>query len=467
MNSKYSYLSKNIVLFAISGFVPKLLAFFLVPLYTSFLTPGEYGVSDLITTTVSLMLPIFTLDIQDAVMRFALDREYDQKDVFTSAVRIVLWGTVLVALGALAAAGLKLPGLKQEYLFFFVVTFFCSGMNSSISLFCRGIDRVGVMVVGSILNSAVCLTANLLFLAVLHWGLTGYLLANLLGALASLVYCFFGARLYRYLHWHSSPRTMKSMIDFSFPLIFNVIAWWINNASDRYILTWISGVAASGLLAVAYKIPTLLSVFQNVFSQAWSISAIKEFNREDSDGFIGNTYAMIHAGMVIVCSGLMMFTVPLAKLLFANQFFAAWRLVPPLLLSVVFNAMSLFIGSIFTAVKDTKTLSASTVAGAAVNTVCNFVFIRQWGAYGAAAATAVGYSATLLMRHLVLRKHIRMRIHFRRDLLVYGLLCLQIAAAYFGTPLILVQCIVFVLILGGYHAELSGFASILLSLIRT
>ena len=65
------------------------------------------------------------------------------------------------------------------------------------------------------------------------------------------------------------------MVKFSFPLIFSVIAWWINNASDRYILTWITGISVSGLYAISYKIPNLLSTFQNIFAQAWSISEVK------------------------------------------------------------------------------------------------------------------------------------------------------------------------------------------------
>ena len=55
MNRKLSYLSKNVLLFSISGLVPKILAFLLVPIYTSYLTTSEYGISDLITIAVVLV----------------------------------------------------------------------------------------------------------------------------------------------------------------------------------------------------------------------------------------------------------------------------------------------------------------------------------------------------------------------------------------------------------------------------
>lgn len=454
MKNKYSYLTKNVFLFAISGFVPKLLSFFLVPLYTAYLTPAEYGVSDLINTTVLLLLPIFTLDIQDAVMRYALDKNYEQKDVFTIALRIIFTGTLLVSVGAFAVSFLDIPSLNKEYLIFFVLFFFVTSMQNVISLFCRGIDRVDVMVWNSIINSSVTILSNILFLVVFKWGLNGYLLANILGALCALLFAFFKAKLYKYVVFHVNPGVFKSMVTFSFPLIFSVIAWWINSASDRYILTWMAGVAVSGLFAVAYKIPTILSVFQNVFAQAWSISAIKEFDKDDTDGFIGNIYTMMNFAMSAVCSGLMIMSIPFAKILFSNEFFEAWHYVPPLLISVVFNAMALFIGSIFTAVKDTKTLSISTILGAVVNTVCNFIFIYFWDAYGAAIATICGYAVTLIIRHIILRKHIKMKVNKARDILVYIVLLVQMGIAEFGVKLIPLQIVALIVICLLYRKNL-------------
>ena len=77
----YKYLAKNIGVLAISNFATKLLSFFLVPLYTSILTTSEYGTYDLFSTTVYLLVPILTLNIQDATIRFSLDENYDKKNI--------------------------------------------------------------------------------------------------------------------------------------------------------------------------------------------------------------------------------------------------------------------------------------------------------------------------------------------------------------------------------------------------
>ena len=80
MKNKYSYLSKNILLFSISSFGQKILAFLLVPLYTSVLSTADYGTVDLITTTVSILVPVFTINISEGVLRFTL-KDKDNKDV--------------------------------------------------------------------------------------------------------------------------------------------------------------------------------------------------------------------------------------------------------------------------------------------------------------------------------------------------------------------------------------------------
>lgn len=449
MQEKHKYLAKNIGLFALSGFVPKALSFFLVPLYTSVLTTAEYGVSDLITTTAMLLVPIFSLDIQDAAMRYALDKDCDNRSVFSVGFSTVLWGTFAVSAILLVVSLFHIPGFDAEYLFFTALMFFVTAGSNVFSLFCRGIDEVRAVAVSSIVNSVITLTCNIVFLTVFRWGLTGYLMANTIGSAFAMVYMFVSARLYRYIDFKPDRGLRTEMYLYSFPLIFSVVAWWVNSASDRYILSWICGVGVSGVYAVAYKIPSILSMFGNVFSQAWSISAIKEFDPDDSDGFFGGTFGLMSFAMSLACSAVMIFDIPLAWFLYANDFFEAWRFVPPLLMSVVFDVLCQFIGGIFTATKDTKTLSFTTISGALVNVVLNFALIPIFGAMGAAMATMLGYGGVLVARIIALRKHIQMRVSWRKVGFTYALLFVQLVVSEFGVKLIplqvvLIACMIYV-----------------------
>lgn len=74
MNKKYKYLSKNFILFGISSFGPKIIAFLMVPLYTNCLSTADYGIGDIVSTSANLVLPIIILCIESAILRFCFDK---------------------------------------------------------------------------------------------------------------------------------------------------------------------------------------------------------------------------------------------------------------------------------------------------------------------------------------------------------------------------------------------------------
>ena len=76
MNDKYKYLGKNTIIFALSSFGTKFLSFLLVPLYTNVLSTSEYGIADLITTTATLAIFVLTINISEAILRFALNKYF-------------------------------------------------------------------------------------------------------------------------------------------------------------------------------------------------------------------------------------------------------------------------------------------------------------------------------------------------------------------------------------------------------
>ena len=454
MKAKINYLLKNVLLFTISGFVPKILSFFLIPIYTSCLSMSDYGIFDLITTTATLLIPILTLDIQDAVLVYSMDKNEKKEDIISIALRINGIGFLIVLFLTLLVYVWNIFNINYYFLIFFIIYYAVTAVSNSINLFCKAIDKVKTIVKATIINSVITLLLNIVLLKVLNIGILGYLIANSVGSTLALIFVILDARIYKYIKKPQNKKIQKEMIKFSFPLIFSVIAWWINNASDRYILTWISGLSISGLYAISYKIPSLLTIFQNIFSQAWSISAIKDYDKEDKDGFVGKMYTIMNFSLCIACSIIMILNVWIAKILYAGEFFNAWKFVPPLLLSVIFNAMALFIGSIFTAVKDTKTLSKSTIIGAIINTILNFVLIYFFSAYGAAIATVCGYYAVLLMRNIILKKHINMKTSSLKNNLCYMIIIIQIALAYYGNKLIILQLFMPLLILLVYKKDL-------------
>lgn len=438
---KYSVLIKNFSLFVLGTLAPKIIVFFLIPLYTRKLTSHEYGTIELLKTTIQLLLPVFTLTIQDAVMRFSFDTSFDKKHIFSGAVWIIFSGTSLILVLSFLLKATGIVNVPHLYIVYLIILFCLGGLSAIINRFCKGINRVKTLVTAGIIHPVISVIGNVVFLWFMHLGINGYFLAEILGSIFSILYCFFDAKLYKYITFRISKSVVWQMIKFSFPMIFSALAWWVNNASDRYILSWFAGVSVSGIYSLSSKIPSMVAQAQNVFQNAWSISAIKDFDKNDSDGFMGNVFILLTFVMSAVCSIIMLLNIPIAKILYSGEFFEAWHYVPTLLLSVLFNGISLFLDGIFLAAKGTKLISVSTIIGAVVNTCLNLFLIPTIGAYGAAFATMLGYGIGLLFRLMAAKKYIIIKYNRKKIAAGYVFLLAQMVCSFLGAKLWLVQCV--------------------------
>lgn len=416
------YLAKNIIFLTVGQFGTKFLTFFLVPLYTRVLTSSEYGTFDLYSATVSLLVPVLTLNIADSTTIFLLDKKNKAQ---SSGIVLISLGYYLISLLIFSCLLFvnwifKFFPVFNKYIIYLFLMFAVNGLSNLFLCYARGFDRIKNVSVSGVLCSAVMIALNLIFLLPMKMGLKGYYLATIGGQFIQILYLGFSLKIFREISFKRPEKSLhKEMISYSSPMMLNTVSWWINNVSDRYIVTAMCGIIENGIYSVAYKIPSILSMFQSIFSQAWTLSAVQDFDSEDKNGFFSKMYALYNVAMCIVCSVLIVFTKVIAKILYANDFYSAWKYVPFLLISVVFGSLSGYLGGIFAAVKDSKSFASSTVCGAVLNIILNFLLIHFWGALGAAVATAVSYVVVWAIRLYRVMGIIKLRTNLLKDIFSY------------------------------------------------
>lgn len=445
---RYKYLAKNIGLLTISNFATKLLSFFLVPLYTSILSTADYGTTDLLSTTASVLLPILTLNVQEGVMRFALDKDSDRKAIITIGIRYLLIAFGICTAGIGVNYIFDFSQVFKTYGLYFLLMFFTQAAVAIITSYIRGIDRIADLSVSGVISSIVTISLNILFLVYLKMGIIGYILANCIGPLVRCLYLSVRSDLFRSVRLGNAyKKETKAILKYTKPMIANSVAWWVNNASDRYVVIFFCGMAANGIYSVASKIPSIMNVFQTIFNSAWALSAVKDYDPEDKSGFFANTYKAYNCMLTIVCSGIIVGDKILARILYAKDFYAAWKYVPWLTIAILFSALSGYIGGFFTAVKDSKMYATSTVAGAVTNIVLNLIFTPIMGPLGAAIATAICYAEIFVIRFVQSRRYIKLRINLKRDIASYMLLVMQSIALLCFKQRIMLYTVLIVLFL--------------------
>jgi O-antigen/teichoic acid export membrane protein len=403
MQERSKYLLKNIFSFLLGKMGPRLITFFMVPLYTYTLTTEEYGTIDLVSTLCTVLMPILILNISDAVMRFALDQGADHHKLMSIGISVLGVGT-LVGLVLIPISNL-LPVITEYSLALYGYTISSAYMQVFCS-YLRGKEKLNAYAIGNIFHTGCIVGLNLLFLLVFHWGVRGYILANVLANLLTAVYAAVVGRVDEVLKdFHPDRKLFVRMVRYSALLIPSTMLWWIIQSSDRIMVSYMIGAAANGIYAVAYKLPSLLSTLASIFNQAWVYSAIREKDSTDVSEYYNQMYDRMVQVLLILTSGIFLIIKPFLSIYVAPEYYSAWKYTPFLLIGFAFLALAGFMGTFSTVHKDSKAVLKTSSVGAIVNLVLNFLTIPYFGAAGAAFATCVCYIAVFVYRVIHTHRH--------------------------------------------------------------
>lgn len=429
---KYKRLAINTIIFAIASFSSKLLSFLMLPLYTNILSTEDYGVVDIVLQTCNLLIPLASVGIINAIIRFGLEKTADKKGVLTIGCITLTGGFAVLLLFAPLLAKVQVLAQYVPYMYLLILMSCAHGLFSQ---FARAIGYVKFYAVDGVLSTVLTIGLNILFLAVLDMGIEGYLLATILTDMLCAILDFLFVRMYRFLNIKSVARSLWiSMLAYCIPLIPNTICTWIMSISSRYILLGSFGESETGIFAVANKIPTILMIVANIFSEAWQISAVTE--EEDRESFFTRICGLYQALAFTVASGLILFSQLAVRILAAPDYYSAWQYIPPLVIGTTFGCISTFLASIYMINRKSVYTLMTTAIAAVLNIALGIVFVHFFGAIGVAYATALSYFVQFAIRALHTRSIVKITWHLPRLLV--------------NTVLLVAQTVVMLSQFGGY-----------------
>jgi len=398
----------NTLVFALGGLAVKAVSLVLMPLYTTALTAGEYGTAELLNSAIEIVLPLLSLGVVEALYRFSIDDDVPKGELFAGSL-VVLGGGV-VCTGVACALGSVLWNMEHAAAFF---ALFCSVcVFKATTQLARGLGHVRRFVLYGLINALAMVVSTYLLLVRAHLGVEGYLWSYTIGYLVGGLVAFLGSAEYRLLGPFRFDRDLlRRMLVYSLPLVPNLLSWWLVSVSGRYVVLWGSGLAAAGLFTAASKMPSLINIVASVFQQAWQYSTAREIDSPDRGAFFGS-----------VLRGYSLATLSTAGLVIALK----WRYVPLLMLAATFGVMTIFFGTFYQALMNSRMLMVSTMMGAVVNVVLGVALVPFMGPWGAGLAGAVAYALVLVVRARDLRR--RIDLPMDRSRLTYQLALLSVMA---------------------------------------
>ncbi len=410
--NKYKTLFSNTILISIGTFTSKLLVFLMVRFYTGYLTPSDYSIADLLTQSANLLFPIISFGITEGIFRFAMDDNYDKKGVFSiGAIIITLGGLLFFIIAPL----LNLVNDFKGFVWLIVLYTMAACYHALCAQYIRAIGKTGLFAVQGIINTALVIIFNILFLAFFNMGVTGYVLSVAVADILCTLILILKEKLWKNITLSFKKSALFDILKYSIPLIPTTVFWWVTSVSDRYMVNEMVSSAENGIYTVAYKLPTLLTLLATIFMQAWQFSAVKEDdgNKDEHALFFGKVWGSFQALMFIAGAFVIAMAKPLMKILTTDSFYTAWEFVPLLAIAMVYTAFASFTGTVYVVNKKSNISFYTALIGASSNVLMNFILIPVLKAQGAAIATVVSYLLVFIIRSVNSRKYIPFKFQIK------------------------------------------------------
>lgn len=440
---RYRQLAINIGLFAVNAVATRLVTFLLVPLYTAYMSAGEYGVTDMSLTVISLVTPLVTLSVADAAIRFIIGNRANEPEYVFVGFVVTLASVVLVAL-LTPVLDLGVFGGLGAYKGWFVLAYASSALLQLCGEVARGVGKVRLIPVSAGISSVITCVSAAVLIGGLDMKVVGYFVSVSVGPLVAVaVYLIVGgmarlaldgARLAALGGFGHIGNLCAPMFRYSLPLIPNSLFWWVGTSINRFFITGMLGIAASGMFAAAGKLPNLLNTAYSVFQQAWQLSAFQESKDKGLDCFFSSVFRVLQAAMTVLCALISFFAPLIATVFLQGEFYEAWPMISILLIANLMNVFNAFYGTVYTTTMHTAFIMRTTLVGAVACALLTPMLIVPFGIYGACIASAVGNALVFVIRAYDSRKYIRFEVAWRVLAPTLMLLVIQSAVTVIQSP---------------------------------
>lgn len=406
MLNKFRGLLGHTLIYGLGNYGIKVLGFLLIPLYTRFLAPADYGVMALVSMYTQVMFVLMNLGQSTSLFRFYY--EHDTQEGRDRVVAASLWIVLLFALPMAAIPFLFNAPLAQLILGDSALWFLmCIGTATVLAkvllrmpfAIMRAHDQSKRYASWSLARNALGLVLAIVLVAGFHLGATGVVLSQFL---AEIVFCFLLTgmtfqSLRAGFHW----KDIKDQLLFGLPFVPIGVASFVLDLTDRWFLKHYYSTAEVGIYSLGYRFAEILTFVVTAFQLSWPQFLFRNRKEPNAPQLYADMTSYYLALMLFLWLGLAVFAPELLRIMATPQFYSAATLIPIVSFALVLDGMGWMfnIGALFS--KKTLLRTASVALGAAVNLTLNFLLIPRYGMMGAALSTFFGF-ATQMSTTLIL-----------------------------------------------------------------
>jgi O-antigen/teichoic acid export membrane protein len=386
-------------IYGLGNILGKVTGFLLIPFYTHYLHPTQYGRLELLDLSLSFMGLMLGALATAPLLRFYYHFENDRmkKRVFSTALLTAFTAALPLAFAGLHfAPQLSILLLKSAayagYLKVISLSFLLTCMGTVAWEYLIARQRATLIVSLKLPLLALALFLNIYLVAFAHLGVLGVLYSGLITNFVGV--CIVVSLMLKEVGLGFDLGILKTCVAFGFPLIFSNLGAFALNFSDRFFLQYFSTTSVVGTYSLGYKFGFMVSFLViQPFALIWSSEIYLIDKRTDGRSVFSKLANHFCLTLVVVALGLSVLSKEVITILADPSFRAASAVIPIVALAYVFYGMASYFRAGMYISKKTVYIGAIGIGGGALDILLNFILIPRYGAMGAAWATLMSFGA--------------------------------------------------------------------------
>lgn len=429
-------------IYGLANFGIRALNFLLLPVYTRYLAPTDYGMITLAETLAAFLALIFSLGFDTSIQRLYFQHLGETEALNSYLGSALKFALAMTALAAVLAFTVGAPLLHAtaprfdvpyRYVAWAITTAIAAQFLQYVLILYQSQGRARSYAVLSVVSFVLTAGFALSLVVLAGRGASGMLLGKLAASIIgfAIAIAIVWKPLQARFHWQYVRETLAVGV----PLVPHQLMAGGLMAADRFILSHYRDLRDVGLYAIAYTFGGVMSLVTMSLSQAWA-PVYYDLARQGEEG--RRALGRICSELTVVLSAIACLGALIAQDFIAHfldgRYAAAGRVVPWIIGAYLAHSIFTVFSLAVMQAKRTRWLMGVSFVALTLNTVLNFALIPRWGMYGAAYATAAAYVIEAVVMYGVSQRAYPLVYDLRRIFAASGVFLLVLAVTQLHLP---------------------------------
>lgn len=387
---KIPKIAQNSAIYIVFNVLQKTINFFLLPLYTIYLTPEDYGITNVLVSVSALLTFLLTFSVQAASARFHF-RYYRDEGVVKK-----IWGTNIVFILVNSFFWIVFLCIFYDYSLIYLIgneiSFYPYALLGILNCcfspiylyfqtYLQTTQRAKYYVINNLAFFLFQLFLTILFVANFKWGATGVIFAQVIVNFIFSIYALLSLR--RFIIYTFSLKILRRSLSYSIPLTPHMLSGWLNGMLDKLFINRIVDLASVGLYSISYQFGMIINMLGLGVNQAFTPWFFKNHDHEDGRRLIVIMSDLTIMSLCIISFCCALFSQEILTIMTSETYHSIWPSIIVLVFANLFDTYYYFYVSVLFLDK-TKVLSVISITCSVVTCLINIALISLYGYIGAA-----------------------------------------------------------------------------------